>query len=121
MAADAGRASERSVVERSAERFLGVHIFSRATSFLGEQSRTRGRDNECSGALQFKQLEQANTPNKKELYLGLDVHKDYIATAVAEPGRRNQHARGARNPQKFRSRSRLNAVITARTVSLAGN
>jgi len=37
--------------------------------------------------LQFKQLEQANTPMKKELYLGLDVHKDNIMTATAEEGR----------------------------------
>src|SRR5947207_1260533 len=49
---------------------FAVHIFSRATSFLGEQSRTNGRDNECSGALQFKQLEQANTPNEKRTLFG---------------------------------------------------
>jgi transposase len=35
-----------------------------------------------------KQHEQANTPMKKELYLGLDVHQEWILTAVAQEGRR---------------------------------
>ena len=34
-----------------------------------------------------KQDEQANTPMKKELYLGLDVHQEWILSAVAEEGR----------------------------------
>ena len=34
--------------------------------------------------------EPANTPMKKELYLGLDVHKDCIAVAAAEGGRRGE-------------------------------
>jgi hypothetical protein len=37
--------------------------------------------------LQSKQFELANTPMKSELYLGLDVHKEWILVAVAEWGR----------------------------------
>jgi hypothetical protein len=42
----------------------------------------------ASGALQFIKLEPANTPMKKELYLGLDVHgKEVILRACYEAGR----------------------------------
>ena len=37
--------------------------------------------------LQYKQFELANTPMKTELYLGLDVDKEWIVIAVAEWGR----------------------------------
>jgi hypothetical protein len=53
-------------------------IFSRGLLPLREQSRTNGRNTNVSEHSKSKQLEQANTPMKKELYLGLDVHQEVI-------------------------------------------
>jgi hypothetical protein len=36
------------------------------------------------------QCEQANTPYEKELYIGLDVHREAVAIAVAEQGRKGE-------------------------------
>jgi len=55
--------------------------------FWPEQSRTNGRDIRVPETLQCKQFELANTPMKTELYLGLDVHKEWILVAVAQWGR----------------------------------
>ena len=55
--------------------------------FWPEQSRTNGRDTRVPEALQCKQFELANTPMKTELYLGLDVDKEWIVIAVAQWGR----------------------------------
>ena len=54
--------------------------------FWPEQSRINGRDTRVPEALQCKQFELANTPMKSELYLGLDVDKEWIVSTVAEWG-----------------------------------
>ena len=46
-----------------------------------------GRDTRFRSVPVVKQFELANTPMKTELYLGLDVHKEWILVAVAEWGR----------------------------------
>ena len=46
-----------------------------------------GRDTGFRNVPVKQQFELANTPMKKELYVGLDVHKEWILAAVAEPGR----------------------------------
>jgi hypothetical protein len=56
--------------------------------FLPEQSRMNGRDSWVPETFLVKQFELANTPMKTELYLGLDVHKEWILVAVAEWGRK---------------------------------
>ncbi len=63
-------------------------IFTRGLLLLfeGEQSRSNGRDPRVPERCSFNKREPANTPMKKELYLGLDVYKDCIATAVARHG-----------------------------------
>ena len=55
--------------------------------FWPEQSRINGRDTRVPEGLQCKQFELANTPMKSELYVGLDVDKEWIVITVAEWGR----------------------------------
>jgi len=65
-------------------------------TFFAGYSRLGSRAAPTAGTKVFrsvavKQVEQTNTLRmKKELYLGLDVHKDSIITAVAEEGRTGQ-------------------------------
>ena len=68
------------------EGVFAVHISRGLLAFLRWSRAARTAETKCSGAFQYKQLEQANTPMKKELYLGLDVHKEVIITAVARHG-----------------------------------
>ena len=55
--------------------------------FFPEQSHTNDRDTRVPEALQCKQFELANAPMESELYVGLDVHKEWIVIAVAQWGR----------------------------------
>jgi hypothetical protein len=65
---------------------FAVQIFSRATPpFEGEQQRRLEDARRCSFLNNSK---RANTPNERELYLGLDVHEDW--TAVADKGRNEE-------------------------------
>jgi transposase len=66
---------------------FAVHFSSRVTLVLAGAEPHQRPEHKGFGALQCKQFELANTPMKTELYLGLDVDKEWIVIAVAEWGR----------------------------------
>ena len=66
---------------------FAVHIFPRVTLVLAGAEPHQRSGTLGSGALQLNNNEQANTPMKIELYLGLDVDKEWMVIAVAEWGR----------------------------------